>query len=101
MLGVPSGRRGVPGVGYLNHCAVAGVANSDAKTARAAALDRPRDLMGPPSRSQRIISTIGQESIGFAIRAEPVAACFNSPCVCAHTCLAMTFFMALIRRSSR
>src|SRR5882762_9491026 len=46
MLGVPSGRRGVPGVGYLSHCAAAVVERSDAKSARAAALDGPIDLMG-------------------------------------------------------
>src|SRR6266850_5982741 len=48
MLGAPSGRRGVPGAGYLSHCAAAVVERSDAKRARAAALDGPIDLMGPP-----------------------------------------------------
>src|SRR5438093_10626126 len=46
MSGVPSGWRGVPGVGYLSHCAAALVDSSDTKTARAAALDGPTDLMG-------------------------------------------------------
>src|SRR5437899_9921419 len=48
MSGVPSGWRGVPGVGYLSHCAAALVDSSDTKTARAAALDRPTDRMGGP-----------------------------------------------------
>src|SRR6266850_41375 len=55
-LGVPSARRGVPGVGYLSHWAAAVVGSSDAERARAAALNRPVDLMDPPS-APTIIST--------------------------------------------
>src|SRR2546428_4919865 len=65
MLALPSGRRGVPAVGYLSHCASAVVDRSDAKTARAAALDRPIVLMGPLLRPTIIHS---DEQRGHKIR---------------------------------